>query len=409
MVIVGAGLAGTRAAATLRAEGFTGRIVLISADSAQPYDHVPLSKNYLRDEPGYHQLFVQEPAFYREQNIDLRLDTVVTGIDTAAHRVTLGGAAAGGAGAGGDLAYDKLLIATGSRNRRLQLRGSDLEGIFYLRTLAEADRLKAALARGGHLVVVGAGFVGCEVAASARQLGLDVTLVGRQEVPMHGLGPVGATFYRDLHRAHGVHLCMPATIAGFQGAGGRVRAVVLADGTELAADSVMIGVGALPNVELAAAAGIPVTDGIVTDETLTAGVANVYAAGDVAAVPYGGLGGPLRVEHFASALSQGPVAARNMLGQNVRYGAVPFFFSDQYDAWMEYTGHNSGDADMLIRGNVTDGRFIVFWLRGDRMVAAMNINIRGVPDTVTPLIAAGTPVDRAALADPATDLTQVAL
>ena len=398
MVIVGAGMAGTRAAAMLRQEGFTGRVVLISGDTAQPYDHVPLSKNHLRDEPGYHELFLHEPAFYREQDIDLRLDTNIDAIDTTAHRIT--------PDAGADIAYDKLLLATGSRNRRLRLPGADLDGIFSLRTLAEADRLKAALAHGGRLVVVGAGFVGCEVAASARQLGLDVTLVGRRELPMHVLGPVGAAYYRDVHRSHGVRLCLPADVAEFRGAGGRVRSVLLSDGTELPADVVMVGVGALPNVQLAAEAGIPVDDGILTDEMLATGVADVYAAGDVAAVGYPALARPLRIEHFATARSQGRAAARNMLGRGIPHRAVPLFFSDQYDVWMEYTGRSADDTDVLIRGEVADDRFVVFWLRGDTLVAAMNVNIRGVPEIVTPWITAGTPVDRAALVDSKTDLAR---
>lgn len=400
MVIVGAGMAGTRAAAMLREEGFAGRIVLISSDTAQPYDHVPLSKNHLRDEPGYHQLFLHEPAFYRDQRIDLRLDTTVEAIDTDAHRITLA--------AGGDIAYDKLLLATGSHNRRLDVPGGGLQGIFSLRTLAEADRLKTALGRGGRLVVVGAGFVGCEVAASARQLGLDVTLVGCHELPMHMLGPIGAAFYRDVHRAHGVQLRMPATVSEFRGAGGRVRSVVLSDGTEVPADIVLVGVGALPNVRLAAEAGVPVADGILTDQTLATDVAEVYAAGDVAAVRHPGLAAPLRLEHFAAARSQGRVAARNMLGRGIPYRAVPFFFSDQYDVWMEFTGLATRDADVLIRGDVTGGRFVVFWLRGSRLTAAMNIDVRGVPDIVRPWIAAGTPVDRAVLVDPEADLAQAA-
>ena len=402
MVIVGAGLAGTGAAATLRQEGFAGRIILISEDTAQPYDHVPLSKNHLRDEPGYHQLWLHDPAFYREQDIDLRLGMTIDAIDTSAHRIM--------PERGGGIAYDKLLLATGSRNRRLQVPGSDLAGVFYLRTLADADRLKAALVHGGRLVVVGAGFVGCEIAASARQLGLEVTLVGDSELPMlHALGPVGAEFYRDVHRAHGVQLCMPATAAEFRGTDGRVRAVALSDGTELPADAVVVGIGAVPNVGLAEAADVPVDGGIITDAMLATGAADVFAAGDVASVPYRFLGGPLRVEHFATALSQGPVAGRNMLGGNVAYSAVPFFFSDQYDVWMEYTGHHSEDCDMLIRGDVAAGEFVAFWLRGSQLVAAMNVNIRGVPDIVTPLIATATPVDRAALLDPRTDLTQLAV
>lgn len=397
MVIIGAGLAGIGAATTLRREGFTGRITVVSSDDEQPYDHVPLSKNYLRDEPGYHKLFLHTPEFYRDKNIDVRLQTTARAIDTAGHTVDLG--------RGGGLHYDKLLLATGSHNRRPDIPGSDLDGIFQLRTLAEADSLKAALHSATRLVVIGAGFVGCEIAASARQLGLDVTLVGRDSLPMHhALGRVGAEFYRDVHQSHGVHLRMGVTATAFRGTGGRVHSVVLGDGTVLAADAIVVGVGARPAVELAEAAGIPTGDGILTDETLATQVPDVFAAGDVANVLHRGLGRRLRVEHFATALRQGHVAARSMLGMPDRYDAVPFFFSDQYDVWMEYTGQDEPGSETLVRGAAADGRFIAFSLRGDRLTAAMNVNIRGVPDIVTPWIAHHTPLDRSALIDPQVDL-----
>ncbi len=401
IVIIGGGLAGARAAETLRTEGFSGRVMLISSDSERPYDHVPLSKNYLRGEPGYHRLYVHEESFYDEHAIDLRVATTVSAIDPAAHQLHLG--------SGEAVHYDKLLIATGSRNRRLRLPGSDLDGIFYLRTLAEADLLKAALAQAEGVVVVGDGFVGCEIAASARQMGLDVTLIGREPMPMlRALGPVGAGFYRDLHAAHGVHLHSGASASRFRGTGGQVRAVVLSDGTELAADVVVVGIGAQPNVELAADAGLAVDNGIVTDTMLATSAADVYAAGDVASVPNPVLGGRIRVEHFATALVQGPVAARNMLGRNVRHDRVPFFFSDQYDVWMEYTGYGLPDAETLVRGDPTGGEFVIFWLRENRLLAAMNVNVRGIPDIVTPIIAGGRPVDRAALTDPGVDLANLA-
>jgi 3-phenylpropionate/trans-cinnamate dioxygenase ferredoxin reductase subunit len=397
IVIIGGGLAGTGAAGSLREENFTGRIVLISSDAAPPYDHVPLSKNYLRGEPGHHQLFLHDESFYRQRSIDLRLGTTVTAIDTARHRVRLD--------SGEHVGYDKLLIATGSSNRKLRVPGNDLGGIFYLRTLADADRLKSALAHAGTMIVVGAGFVGCEVAASARQMGLDVTLIGREPRPMlKALGPIGAGFYADLHRAHGVHLHMGVGLSHFTGHDGEVHGAVLDDGTELPADLIVVGVGAEPAVGVAAAAGIPVDRGIITDEALATGVSDVYAAGDVASVPSALFADRPGGGHFAAALSQGPVAALSMLGQQARYEAMPFFFSDQYDVWMEFTGHAVADADIVTRGDVAGGQFVVFWLRGESLVAAMNVNVLGVPDIVTPLIAGGRSVDRAALADPTVDL-----
>lgn len=397
MVIVGAGLAGVRAAETLRSEGFDGRITLLGSDPANPYDHVPLSKDYLRGERGYHRLFLHDESFYADSGIDLRRGTAVAALDVARHEAVLVG--------GETLSYDRLLLATGSRNRRLRLPGADLDGILQLRTLADADAIRAALAAARRLVVVGAGFVGCEIAASARQLGLEVTLVGRGRLPMLGaLGPLVAGFYRDLHVAHGVELHLGADVAGFEGTGGRVRAVMLADGTRLPADAVVAGIGAVPDVELAAAAGIPVEGGIETDRALAAGAPDVFAAGDVALVPYPFAGRRLRVEHFATALTQGPVAARNMLGENLPYAGVPFFFSDQFGVWMECTGHASPGAEPVVRGDVATGEFVVFWLADDVLQAAVNVTVRGVPDLVTPVIATGGRVDRRALVDPATDL-----
>lgn len=402
MVVIGAGMAGVCAARTLRKEGFEGRVTLLGADPAYPYDHVPLAKYYLRDEPGYHSVFIHDESFYPDRGIDLRRDAVVRAIDPAGHLVHLAG--------GEQLRYDKLLIATGSLNRRLDVPGADLDGIRQLRTLAEADRLKEAMAAGGRLVVVGSGFAGCEIASSARQLGLDVTLVGRDRLPMERvLGPATAQFYRDVHTSHGVRLCMETSAAQFSGGDGRVTSVLLTDGTHLPADLVVVAVGARPDVDLAAAAaGLAVENGILTDNLLATSAPDIYAAGDVANAPDPRTGRRLRVEHFATALAQGRTAARNMLGQGMAYDHVPFFFTDQYDVWMEYTGYPAPDVEPVIRGDIASGEFVVFWVRERRLVAAMNINIRGIPELVRAAIAQRQPVDPAKLVDPSFDLADLA-
>lgn len=407
MVIVGTGMAGTRAAARLREEGFEGRVVLLGRDLADPYDHVPLSKNHLTGAAGYHELYLNPPGFYAEHDIERRPGVAVASVDPAAHTVTLDG--------GDTLDYDTLLLATGSRTRRLAVPGADLPGVFAPRTLAEFDGLRRALAGARRLVVVGAGFVGSEIAASARELGLDVTLVSRGPLPMgRALGTVGGAFYRDLHEAHGVRVHAGVTAvashgdgAGRDGSRGGVREVELSDGTVLPADVVVTGVGADPEVDLARAAGLPIGDGVEVDETLRA-APGVYAAGDVASVPDPRRGGRTRVAHYATARKQGVHAARNMLGADRPYRAVPFFFTDQFGVWMEYTGDSDPQADTVVRGTVGAGPFVVFHVRGDRLVAAMNVDVHGIPDLVTPVIARGIPVDRAALADPDFDLATLA-
>lgn len=402
-VVVGAGFAGAKAVQTLREEGFAGRVVLIGNESVRPYDHVPLSKEYLRGKPGKHKVFVHDEGYYQAHDIDLRLDTTVAAIDPADHQVTLD--------SGEQLGWDALLLATGSEPRRLTVPGADLDGVHYLRSLADADRLRerlSPLSGVGRIAVVGAGWIGCEIAASAREMGIDVALIGRSSLPMESvLGPEMASFYRDVHVDHGVELHLGQDVTEFRGTDS-VQEVVLGDGQMLAADAVVAGIGALPRVALAEAAGMTVDNGIVTDEFLATSVPGVFAAGDVANAWISAAGSRRRLEHWSAALVQGPVAARNMLGQATAYQQVPFFFTDQYDVWMEYTGAAAADTDQLVvRTLPGEQQFIAFWLRDDRVTAGMNINIRGVPDDIAALITSGQQVDPAALADPDVELTSL--
>lgn len=401
-VIVGAGMAGARAAETLRAEGFDGRVILLGAEGVRPYDRVPLSKQYLRSEPGYHRLFIHDEGYYASHEIELCLDTSAVSIDVASRRLMLE--------SGHWLDYDRLLLATGARVRPLRVPGADLDGVHYLRQIADADRIRSALDAGGRVMVIGAGFIGSEVAASARLMGAEVTIVGSGHLPMErALGPEMAAFFRSVHADRGIDLRLGVPVQALRGAS-RVEEVVLTDGRVLPADVVVVGIGASPRVDLATDAGITVGNGVVTDEYLATDAPGVYAAGDVAAAWHPVLGRHLRLEHWASAHDQGPVAARNMLGEATAYEQVPFFFTDQYDVWMEYTGYGREEAELVLRGDPGAGEaaeFVAFWLRDARLVAAMNVNIKGVPDVVAGLVASGRRIDTSALADPDVDLADV--
>ena len=395
-VIVGAGFAGALAAQTLREEGFDGRVVLVGDEPARPYDHVPLSKQYLLGKPGLHRLFVHDDGYYAENGIELLRADPAVAIDSTAHRVILA--------SGTRIGWDALLLATGSAARRFHGDGADLARVHYLRTLADADRLRATLgdlaARAGRVAVVGSGWIGCEIASAARQLGVAVALVSRSELPLERpLGREMATFYRDLHTEHGVTVFAGRTVVALRGAGS-VREVRLSDGNAVAVDAVVFGIAAAARVELAAAAGLAVDGGIVTDGRFRTSAAGIFAAGDVASVWNDALGRRTRFEHWAAALKQGPAAARSMLGARQPYSQIPFFFSDQYDVWMEFTGEVADGDDLVVRHCPGNRAFIACWLRAGRLAAAMNVNVHGVPDIAGALIAGGRHLDRAALADP---------
>jgi len=399
-VIVGAGLAGAKAAETLRAEGFDGRLLLVGEEAEWPYERPPLSKAYLRGEADRHSLYVHQEGFYAAHDIELRPSTWVRSISSGARQLELA--------TGERIGYQRLLLTTGAAPRRLPLPGADLDGVHYLRSRGDADALAAAAAAATHVVVVGTGWIGSEAAASLRQLDREVTLIGPDTAPLvRVLGPEVAGVYRDLHADHGVRLQLGTRVAGFRG-DGRVEAVVTEDGRTIEGDLVLVGVGAVPRTELAEAAGLPVAGGVLVNEQLEAvGAAGIYAAGDVAAAWHPRYQRYLHVEHWANALNQGPAAARNMLGRSVPYARLPYFYSDQYDLGMEYSGLAADWDRVVVRGDLGAREFIAFWLKNQRVVAGMNANIWDVTEPVQALIRGGWPVDPARLADPDIPLDQV--
>ena len=391
-VIVGGGLAGAKAAEALRSEGFEGRIVLLAEEHEAPYERPPLSKEYLRGESAREKARVHPEPFYADHEIELRIGTPVAAIDPATSELRLAD--------GERMRYDRLLLATGARPRRLNLPGEDLDGVLTLRNLADADALRARLPFVAELVVIGAGWIGAEVAASARQIGCAVTLVERAEVPLQQvLGREIGGLYAAIHRDHGVELLTGAGLERFEGES-RVERVRLDDGRTIDCDLVVVGVGVTPRTELAAAAGLAIENGILVDETLQTSVPGIYAAGDVANVAHPFYGRRLRVEHWASALHQPEIAARSMLGKPASWDRLPYFFSDQYDVGMEYAGFASGEDEVIVRGDRDARELIAFWLRDDRVVAGMNVNVWDVNDDIQALILAGQPIDRTRLADP---------
>jgi 3-phenylpropionate/trans-cinnamate dioxygenase ferredoxin reductase subunit len=306
------------------------------------------------------------------------------------------------------LRFDRLLIATGAEPRRLAIPGSELDGVLYLRSVADSDALRERLDRGGAVVVIGAGWIGSEVAASARTKGLEVTVLEPQSVPLERvLGPELGAVYRDIHTDHGVHLRLGTGVAAFEGAGA-VERVRTTDGDAIDCDFVVVGVGVIPRVELAERAGIAVGDGILADERLRTSAPAVYVAGDVASAQHPFYDERIRVEHWANALEQGPAAARNMLGRGEPYTRLPYFFSDQYDVGMEYTGFARSWDRVVFRGDPATREFIAFWLTGDRVVAGMNVNVWDVVDPIQRLIRARAAVDDGRLADPDVPLDALA-
>jgi 3-phenylpropionate/trans-cinnamate dioxygenase ferredoxin reductase subunit len=390
-VIVGAGMAGGKAAETLREEGFDGRIVLLGSEPERPYERPPLSKDYLRGESERSGVYLQEDAgWYAENDVELRESTTAASLDVPGSAVVLED--------GERVDYDALLLATGAEPKRLPIPGADLDGVHVLRTFQDSDALRAVFDGGGRLVVIGAGWIGCEVAASARQRGMEVTVVEPQSVPLERvLGPELGAIYRDVHLDHGVEMRLGNGIEAIEGAG-RAERVRTADGTVIDCSAVLLGVGVAPRIGLADGA-IATDDGILVDAGLRTSAENVFAAGDVANHDHPLLG-RLRVEHWANALEQGPAAARAMLGQDVEYDRVPYFFSDQYDVGMEYAGHSRPGDEVVFRGDPSTREFIAFWLRDGRLVAGMNVNVWDVNEQIQALVRDGATVDADRLRDP---------
>ena len=401
-VIVGGGLAGAKAAETLRAEGFDEPIVLVAEEPELPYERPPLSKGYLQGTAERAGAYVHEAGWYREHDVTLRTGVRATRLDVDAHLLHLD--------TGEQLPWAKLLLATGASPRRLSLPGADLDGVHYLRTLADSDLLHEAIVRGERrVVVVGAGWIGLEVAAAARGFGNEVAVAEPLPTPLNAvLGAEMGEVFARLHRNHGVDLRTGTGVREFRGSGGKVSAVLLDDGTELPADLVVVGVGAIPNVQLAEEAGLDVDNGVLVDAALRTSAPDVFAAGDLANARHPLYGRNVRVEHWANALNQGPAAARSMLGQEVSYDRVPYFYTDQYDLGMEYSGLGSKDSRVVCRGKPEDGEFVAFWLTDDgRVEAGMNVNVWDVTGPIQELIRSGRPVPVERLTDPAVPLEDV--
>lgn len=393
--LVGGGLTTARAAEALRTEGYDGDLVVVTAEPHRPYERPPLSKDYLRGEAERTAVFPLDEAWYAEHGVDVRTGEAVVGLDAAEHRLTLSD--------GATLTYAKALLAPGSTPRTLAVPGADLAGVHYLRTIEDADRISSALLEAslegvGRLVVIGDGWIGLEVAASARMLGLDVTVVGRGEHPLgRVLGPEMSDFYAGVHADHEVRLVRGATVVGLDGADGRVTGVRLADGTRLAAEGVVVGIGATPNIGLAESAGLELRDGtlgggIVVDPTLATSHPDVFVGGDVASIPSERYGRPLRVEHWATAQNTGAHAGRAMLGATDPYDRLPYFYSDQYDVGMEYTGWvdvRAGYDDVVVSGDLDARELVAFWRVDGRVAAGMAVNVWDQMERVEELIRSG--------------------
>ena len=398
VVIVGAGLAGHSAAETLRAEGFAGRIVLLGEEERPPYDRPPLSKEFLAGAWDEERLFYRAPSAYAAQGIDLRLGARAEGLDTAAGLVVVAGS--------DPIPYDHLLLAMGGYPRRLAVPGSDLPGIHYLRTIDDAEALGRHLGRGERLLVVGAGFIGCEVAASARSRGVDVTVLEALSLPMGAVfGPEIGAFFAAEHLARGVDLRCEEAVSEFVGAE-RLEGVVSSRGLEYGCTCAVVGVGLTPATEILAATPISVADGVLVDEFCRSSVPNVYAAGDVARWWHPALGRSVRLEHWENAAKQATVAARNILGRGEVYSPVPYFWSDQFDLKLQLFGFvpKDGRVEVVMRGRHADRAFVVFYLVDGRLAAVASVNRFREARLAARLIGRAAVADPEFLADPAADL-----
>ena len=403
-LIVGASLTGAKAAETLRSEGFGGPVILLGTETERPYERPPLSKGYLLGKEDKSVIYVHEEGWYAEHGVDLRLGVTVTAVDRAGRTVTTAD--------GESIGYDQLLLATGASPRRLNIPGAGREGVLYLRTVGDSELLAAAFQGGGRVVTVGAGWIGLEATAAAREAGCEVTVVEPEPTALYrAIGRELGDVFADLHREHGVQFRFGESVSELRGprADGRVSEVITSTGDALPADIVVVGIGVVPNTGLAVDAGLEVANGVVTDAALRTSDPIICAAGDLANSYHPLLGRRARVEHWANALNSGPAAARSMLGQDVTYDPVPYFFSDQYDLGMETAGlPEPGTYDQVVyRGDRPGREFVAFWLASGAVVAGMNVNVWDVNDDIQALIRSGKQVDPARLTDPDVPLTDL--
>jgi 3-phenylpropionate/trans-cinnamate dioxygenase ferredoxin reductase component len=401
-VIIGGGLAGAKAVEALRDSGFDGQIVLFAEEQHLPYERPPLSKEYLAGKKSLTDFTVQNSDWYHDHNVDLRLGSRVSTLDAAERTVALAD--------GSTVQYEKLLLATGSASRRPPIPGSDADAVHYLRTYDDAVALDSVLTEGSSLAVVGAGWIGLEVAAAARQRGVDVTVVETAKQPLlAALGETVGEVFANLHRDHGVDLRLEAQVEAITTTDGQATGLKMRDGSTVAADAVLVAVGAKPNVELAEQAGLSMGDGgVLVDMSLRTSDPDIYAVGDIAAAEHPLFGCRIRTEHWANALKQPAVAAAGMLGNPGEYAELPYFFTDQYDLGMEYVGHAPSFERVVFRGDVAGREFVAFWLDGhNRVLAGMNVNIWDVLDDVKALIGSKDPVDPDKLTDPKSPLADL--
>lgn len=400
VVIVGANLTGGRASEALREHAHAGPIVLAGAEPVRPYERPPLSKDFLRGSVAEETIYLRPAEWYAEQGIELRLGVRATRLHASAKEVELE--------AGQRLGYDKLLIATGCDARTLDMPGSDLPGIYYLRTVGDSARLAVELGRAQQIVVVGAGFIGSEVAASARVMGRTVTVLEAAPVPLErALGVKMGEVCAAIHRDHGVDLRLGSALREFRGHG-RVQEVVLADGNAIRCDLVVVGVGVTPAVAWLDGSGVALDNGVTVNEYLETNVPDVYAAGDVANAWNPLFGERMRLEHFENAQNQGAAAGKIMAGVREAYAAVPFFWSDQYELTLQYVGHARGDDPVTVRGDIARRSFTALYLREDRVRAAFSIGRPREIMAARRLIQSGKQVAPAVLADEQRDLRALA-
>ncbi|MDT7845648.1 NAD(P)/FAD-dependent oxidoreductase [Streptomyces justiciae] len=401
-IIVGGGLAAAKAAEALRELGHHGRLIVLGDEPERPYLRPPLSKGYLLGKEDRASIHVHPESWYADHDVELMRGTRVAAVDPWAKEVELDG--------GRRMPYVKLLLATGSSPRRLPVPGASRSNVLYLRRVGDSERLREAFTEGARIVVIGGGWIGLESAAAARAAGAEVTVLEHGALPLlKPLGREAAEVFAGLHREHGARLVPHARVERITGSGDRADGVLLADGTRLPADAVVVGVGAAPNDRLAREAGLEVDDGVVTDARLRTSAPDVYAAGDVADAYHPRYGRRLRVEHWANALHQPRTAALGMMGEEAVYDRLPSFYTDQYDLGMEYTGYvGPGGYDrVVLRGSAAERRFIAFYLSGGRVLAGMSVNVWDVIEPVRNLILSGTVVDEARLADPAVPLDRL--
>ncbi len=400
IVIAGAGHAAGQAVASLLQQNFDGRIVLVGDEPYLPYQRPPLSKKFLAGEMSADRLYVKPASFYEDPRIELHLNTTISAIDRGSKLLRIAN--------GDDIAYDQLILALGSRVRTLPIDGADLDHVHYLRTIADVEGIRSEFDTGRRLVVIGAGYIGLEVAAVARQQGLDVTVIEMAErVMSRVVSPEISDFYQIEHTNQGVKLKLSTSVTALQG-GKRVRQVVTSDGEEIRADFVIAGIGILPNSELAGQAGLDVSDGIVVDDRCRTSDPDIYAVGDCTSHPNAIYDCRLRLESVHNALEQAKTAASNLCGHEAHYAQVPWFWSDQYDLKLQIAGLSEGYDQVAIRGNPAQRSFACLYLKKGRLIAVDAVNAPRDFVQSKPLIADGAKISREALANPDTSLKDLA-